>query len=43
MLQVITGGVVYIAGAKIFKNDSFDYVLDTVKGLFKKKKKVEEK
>jgi len=42
-LQVITGGAVYIAGAKLFKNDSFDYVLETVKGLFKRKKKVGEK
>ena len=42
VLQVITGGVVYITGAKIFKNDSFDYVLDTVKGLVKRKKKAEE-
>jgi len=42
-LQVITGGVVYIAGAKVFKNDSFDYVLETVKGLVKRKKRVEEK
>ena len=42
-LQVVTGGIVYIAGAKIFKNDSFEYVLDTVNGLLKRKKKVEEK
>lgn len=33
VLQVMTGGVVYIAGAKIFKNDSFEYVLDAVKRI----------
>ena len=43
ILQVLTGVVVYIAGAKLFKNDSFEYVLETVKGLVKRKKKVEEK
>lgn len=41
-LQVLTGGIVYIIGAKLFKNDSFDFVLDTLKG-FKKGKKINER
>ena len=36
ILQVITGAIIYIAGSKLFKIDTFDYLLDTIKG-FKKK------
>lgn len=36
ILQVITGAIIYIAGSKMLKIDTFDYVLDTIKG-FKKK------
>lgn len=41
-LQVIIGAVIYIAGSAIFKIDSFDYILSTVKSYLRKGKKVKE-
>lgn len=37
ILQIITGAIIYILGSKLFKIDTFDYVLDTIKG-FKNRK-----
>ena len=37
IIQIIVGGIVYISLAKLFKIDSFEYILDTIKG-FKRKK-----
>lgn len=36
-IQVITGGIIYLAGAKILKFDVFNYLFDIVKGILKKK------
>ncbi len=38
IVQIITGAVVYVLGSLIFKMESFYYVLNILKGLFKKKK-----
>ena len=40
-IQFVLGVVLYIGLSKLFHIDSFHYVLTTVKGLFKKKKKTE--
>lgn len=37
IIQIIVGGVVYISLAKLFKIDSFEYILDTFNGFRKKK------
>ena len=37
ILQVITGGIIYITGAMIFKFESFNYLFEIVKGLLRKK------
>ena len=37
-IQVPLGVVIYVAGAKIFKNESFDYVLSMAKSLFARNK-----
>lgn len=37
ILQIITGAIIYILGSKLFKIDTFDYILDTIKG-FKNRK-----
>lgn len=39
ILQVITGGVIYILGAKLLKIESFDYLFDIVKNFIVKKRK----
>ena len=38
IIQVITGAMVYILGAKILKIETFAYVLNIVKSIVKKKK-----
>ena len=38
IIQIIVGGIVYISLAKLFKIDSFEYILDTLKGFRKKTK-----
>lgn len=38
-LQVILGVVIYIAGSKVFRIDSFSYLLSVFSGLLKKNKK----
>ncbi len=38
LIQVPLGVVIYVVGAKIFKFDSFEYLLNVLKGIFKKKK-----
>lgn len=37
ILQIITGAIIYILGSKLFKIDTFDYILDAIKG-FKNRK-----
>ena len=39
LLQVPLGAAIYIGGSKLFHIDSFDYMLDLIKGFFKKRKK----
>lgn len=39
VIQIITGVGVYALLSKLFKVESFDYILATAKGFFKKKKK----
>lgn len=39
LLQIVLGVIVYIIGSKLLKIDSFDYLLSTIRGLFKKGKK----
>ncbi|MBR1432847.1 lipopolysaccharide biosynthesis protein [Ruminococcus sp.] len=41
LIQVSLGGILYIIGSKIFHIDSFEYIISTVKGLFRKHKKKE--
>lgn len=36
-IQVPMGAVIYILGAKLFKLDSFDYLKENIRNLFKKK------
>lgn len=36
-IQVITGGIIYLVGAKVLKFDVFNYLFDIVKGILKKK------
>lgn len=38
VVQVVIGGVIYIAGAKILKIDTFEYIMEIVKGILNKKK-----
>ena len=42
VIQVPLGVIMYIVGAKLFKFESFNYVLSLLKKLFKKEKKVEQ-
>ena len=37
IFQVVVGGAIYIAGAKILKIDSFQYLLELLKSILKKK------
>lgn len=36
IIQILVGGTTYIYGAKLLRIDTFDYILDMVKGLVKK-------
>ena len=38
LIQVPLGGLIYIGGSKLFRIDSFEYVLGILKGYLKKKK-----
>lgn len=38
LIQVIVGVLIYVIGAKIFKFESFDYILNLLKSFFKKRK-----
>lgn len=42
LIQVILGSIIYIGGAKIFKLDSFEYLVNTIKGIKNQEKKDEE-
>lgn len=42
LIQVPLGVVIYVGGAKIFKMESFDYILRLIKGFFAKRKHVKE-
>ena len=33
---IVAGGLIYVLGAKLFKLESFDYILNTIKELRKK-------
>lgn len=37
LIQVVLGVVIYVVGAKLFKFEAFDYVLDILKNFFKRK------
>ncbi len=37
ILQVMTGGIIYIVGAKLLNLESFNYLFDIVKGMLKNK------
>ena len=39
ILQVITGAAIYIILSKLFKLESFGYLIDVIKSLMKKKNK----
>ena len=39
IIQIIVGGVIYIAGAKILKIDSLYYLLELLKSILKKNQK----
>jgi hypothetical protein len=39
LIQVPVGAIIYIALSKIFHIDSFEYIVNTVKGLLHKQKK----
>ena len=39
IIQVILGGVIYIGGAKLFKLDSFEYIINIIKDYKNKKKR----
>ncbi len=41
LIQIIISVVVYIWGSKIFHIDSYKYLIDTVKGIFNKRKRKE--
>ncbi len=41
LIQIPLGGILYIAGSKLFHIDSFEYIVSTAKGLFGKHKKKE--
>ncbi len=38
ILQIITGALIYILGAKILKLDVYNFILDIIKGFLKKRK-----
>lgn len=38
VIQVVLGAAIYILGSKLFKFDSFEYILNILKSLLKKKK-----
>lgn len=40
LIQIVTGCGIYVAGSKLFRIDSFAYILSMVKGLSKRKKDV---
>ena len=40
IIQIIVGGVIYIAGAKILKIDSLYYLLELLKSILKKNQKI---
>ena len=39
LIQVSLGAFLYVAGSKLFKIDSFEYLLSIVQGFFMKRKK----
>ncbi len=39
LVQIIIGAAIYIAGSKIFKLESFDYILNMIKPVFRKFKR----
>lgn len=41
-IQIVLGILIYVLGAKLFKIDSFEYILDRCKEFIRKKKKVSE-
>lgn len=41
LIQIPLGGIIYVAGSKIFHIDSFEYIVSTAKGLLGKHKKKE--
>lgn len=44
LIQIITGAIVYIAGAKLLKLESFEYLINTIKDIKKRyKRKKDEK
>ena len=40
LIQIVIGCVIYVAGSKLLRIDSFEYILSMVKGLFKREKNV---
>lgn len=39
LIQVPVGAIIYVVLSKLFHIDSFEYLVNTVKGLFHKQKK----
>lgn len=37
LIQIVLGAMIYILGAKLFKIDSYDYIIEKVKEIFKNK------
>lgn len=37
VIQIISGGLIYILGAYLLKVDTFNFIIDTIKGMLKKK------
>ena len=40
LIQIPLGGVLYLAGSKLFKIDSFEYLLSMIQGFLRKRKKI---
>ena len=40
LIQIPLGGVLYLAGSKLFKIDSFEYLLSMIQGFLRKRRKV---
>ena len=40
IIQVIVGGIIYIIGSKLLKIDTFEYILDILKGFRKKRNNI---